>query len=121
MLVGASGCGDDSGGVDMAADLAAKMDLAAPLSRCGKPGDVGNSKGVGRFCLTMDDCATASGAKICSTIKNGATPMATDSYICSTFCTAATDTTTCGSGAACNCDTGTCACVPLSCIPDGGT
>ncbi len=113
--------GDMSGGA--AADLSAtaKVDMAL-LSRCGHPGDVGNSLGVGKFCTNQGPDCTGNGmATLCSALVNGQTPSASDSYFCSFECTAASPAGYCGENAACLCDpaSGACACIPTSCIPPG--
>jgi hypothetical protein len=126
-LVFAAACGSSSnnGNGDMsgaAADLSAtaKMDMAL-LSRCGHPGDVGNSLGVGKFCTNQGPDCTGNGmATLCSALVNGQTPSADDSYFCSFQCAATSPAGFCGENAACLCNSaGSCACIPTSCIPPG--
>jgi hypothetical protein len=86
-------------------------------SICGKPGDPGNAFGVGKYCVTIDDCAASTKATICSTIGN---PGA---YFCTAQCDPCGDQTFCGSGAACVCADLGCGCTPNECIArlvDGG-
>jgi hypothetical protein len=93
---------------------------AGPLSKCGHPGDVGNEKGVGKFCTHVSDCS--GDANICSSLGNGANPSASDTYFCTIYpCTPdAGVNDNCGSNASCVCATGSggqggCACTPKSC------
>ena len=113
-----SGCGFD----DLpAGDLGAGQgDLAAPPSRCGRPGDVGNSVGIGLFCVGLTDCDVTSGARLCSVIDNGPRPTPSDTYFCTAVCTPAMGTA-CGEGAECACRGASCRCVPSACRGgDGG-
>ncbi len=100
-------------------------DLSVPplLSRCGQPGDTGNSLGVGQFCTNNGpDCGANAKAKLCSALVNGATPSATDSYFCTFTCTAADPPGTCGETARCLCNATGCACVNNRCnATDAGT
>src|SRR5436305_122120 len=50
-------------------------------SACGRPGDKGNAKGVGKFCMTDDDCVGTE-ALICSTINNDTAPDDQKTYFC---------------------------------------
>ncbi|HEX8952665.1 MAG TPA: hypothetical protein VF945_12505 [Polyangia bacterium] len=125
-LVLCAGCSssDDHADAGGAADLAVPSgpDMAL-LSRCGHPGDVGNSLGVGKFCTNQGpDCSGNSMAKSCSALLNGQTPSPTDSYFCSFLCATTDPPGVCGENAACLCSSPTsCACIPTSCIPpDGG-
>jgi hypothetical protein len=92
---------------------------APPDSICGAPCDVGNSKGVGKFCTKIDDCVDNPSATICVvafTPKNRA-------YFCTLPCSGPSDTTTCGENATCECSGGQCGCTPNHCIKptDAGT
>lgn len=113
---GSGGNGGNQPGPDLAM---APADLAPFPSVCGKPGDTGNSLGVGKFCQTLDDCSGNSKAKICPIV------FAPDSmaYFCTLTCTP-TDggANTCGENASCQCQGGQCACTPDRCLgsPDGG-
>jgi hypothetical protein len=90
-----------------------------PMSQCGHPGDVGNSKGVGAFCTHVSDCKGS--ANICSSLGNGANPSASDTYFCTIYpCMPDAGTGECGENAECICSTGSggqggCACTPVSC------
>ncbi len=127
-LVAIAGCGNDNkssssdGGQDLSVAVAGP-DMAL-LSRCGHPGDTGNSLGVGQFCTNQGpDCTANSKAKLCSALVNGQTPSASDSYFCSFTCQMSDPPGTCGENAACLCNSsGSCACIPQRCIPagDGG-
>lgn len=133
LLVSALGCGDNNGtsppDLSAAADLSMTCNPALPNpSQCGHECDTGNSKGVGLFCRTGDDCQGTSLAHFCTTLGNDpAHPSPDDTYFCTTFCSGPTDTTTCGENAFCGCQgpmgTGTCACVHNRCLggpTDGG-
>src|SRR5690349_533034 len=98
-LLGAVSCSQDMPPVDMTASsgdmsVAVSPDMVA-FSCCGHVGDLGNSKGVGQYCTTNSQCTGS--AKICSY----AYAPDKKSYICTTVCFSATDTTSCGEGAAC--------------------
>ncbi len=110
---------DGGAGADLAAPAGPDMAL---LSRCGHPGDVGNSLGVGQFCTNQGpDCSANSKAKSCSALFNGQTPDPSDSYFCSFQCFTTDPPGVCGENAACLCNTTGCACIPTRCIPpDGG-
>jgi hypothetical protein len=114
-----AGCGGDTGSVGSGGS----PDMAQPsmlLSSCGHPGDTGNSKGVGKFCQTLSDCAGAE-TNICSALGNGPKPSAHDSYFCTIYpCHADAGTNECGENATCICGSGSggsgCACTPNSCL-----
>jgi hypothetical protein len=123
LLVLAAGCGSDSNSGDGGApDLSAVPsgpDMAL-LSRCGHPGDVGNSLGVGKFCTNQGpDCGGNGMATSCSALFNGQTPAPTDAYFCSFQCLATSPPGFCGENAECLCNTLGCACIPTSCVPKG--
>ena len=125
LLFFAAGCGSDSnsGGDGGSPDLSAVsngVDMAL-LSHCGRPGDVGNSLGVGQYCTNNGpDCGGNSMAKTCSAIFNGQTPSPTDAYFCSFQCQMTDPPGTCGENATCLCNSSNiCACIPLSCVPKG--
>lgn len=99
--------------------------LPAPLSACGKPGDKGNSIGVGKFCTQISDCTTE-GAKttLCSSLGNGSMPSANDTYFCTIFpCKQDGGADFCGDNATCVCGSGGgmtgCACTPNTCLDPG--
>lgn len=118
LLFCAIGCGGDTtpSGNDMnvAGDLSSVThdmtkgpDLAFD-SACGHPGDTGNSKGVGQFCMTSQDCTGT--ASFCT--AGLASPP---TYFCTILgCTMGVDPK-CGENATCECQ-GACACVPNSCL-----
>lgn len=112
-------------GKDMAVPPA---DMAAPLSQCGRPGDKGNSLGVGKFCTRLSDCNSLdSMTNICSSLGNGAIPSPSDTYFCTIYpCKPDGGASSCGENATCVCGSGGggggCACTPNSCLDpaDGG-
>ena len=108
--------GDGGSGADLAAPSGPDMAL---LSRCGHPGDVGNSLGVGKFCTNQGpDCSGNGKATTCSALFNGQTPDPSDTYFCAFQCQSTDPPTVCGENAACLCNaSNTCACIPTSCIP----
>lgn len=123
-VISAVGCSSSSENNDagVTADLAAPAgpDMAL-LSRCGHPGDVGNSLGVGKFCTNQGpDCSGNGKATSCSALFNGSTPSASDTYFCSFQCQSTDPPGVCGENAACLCNSSNiCACIPTSCIPPG--
>jgi hypothetical protein len=124
LVIFAAGCGSDSNssGDGGSADLSVAgngVDMAL-LSRCGHPGDVGNSLGVGKFCTNQGpDCGGNGMATTCSAILNGQTPMPSDAYFCSFQCQMTSPAGFCGENATCLCNALGCACIPTSCIPPG--
>ena len=125
VALAAASCGSDSkdnGDGGGAADLSAGGggDLAL-LSRCGHPGDVGNTLGVGKFCTNQGPDCTGNGmATSCSALFNGQTPSPSDAYFCSFQCHATDPAGFCGDNAACLCNSANlCACIPTKCIPPG--
>jgi hypothetical protein len=75
---------------------------------CGKQGDPGNELGVGKYCDTSSDCASASKATLCATLGD---PGA---HFCTLACMSG-DATGCGNNAACMCSNGECGCLPNQC------
>jgi len=125
LLAVAGGCGDSgtnnttdgpAGSHDLA--MSTGGDMAGPLSQCGHPGDTGNSKGVGKFCMGFSDCNNQP-ASLCSALGNGATPSPDDTYFCTIInCATAQPPIDCGSGATCVVDPqgrGS-ACTPNTCL-----
>jgi hypothetical protein len=107
---GSAGSGGSAGG----GGATAKIDMnVGDGSACGHVGDKGNSKGIGQYCQTVNDCPTS--APICSSFENGLEPSTDQTFFCTTTCTGASDTTTCGTDANCICQSLGCACVPAYC------
>ncbi len=101
-------CGGDSGGGSAHPD--AKSTIDAFASECGQPGDLGNDKGVGKFCEKLSDCSGNQGATLCSILGD------TTTHFCTTTC-AMGSTDTCGTGATCTCnDSNQCGCTPNACL-----
>jgi hypothetical protein len=123
-LVLVAGCGSTSTGGDAAVsmDAAATGDMVVSNSRCGFPGDTGNSLGVGQYCTNQGPDCPSGGAHVllCSALTNGSTPSPQDSYFCSFQCQMSDPPGVCGENATCLCDTRGCACIPTRCIPDAG-
>jgi hypothetical protein len=84
-------------------------------SCCGFPGDYGNELGVGKFCVTDEDCAKNSTATICSSAEN-AVSEDHQTFFCTLGCDPNATENVCGNGARCNCEDVGCACAPISCI-----
>lgn len=121
LLLAACGSGSDHTDAAVPADLAVGPDMSL-LSRCGHPGDTGNSLGVGQFCTNNGpDCSGNSMATLCTALLNGQTPSKDDTYFCTFQCMAGDPPGVCGENAACLCNPLGCACVPDRCAPaDGG-
>jgi hypothetical protein len=112
MLVLALGCDDEAG-------VTVPPDMTMILSSCGQPGDTGNSKGVGKFCRLISECE--GDTNICSSLGNGQTPSADDTYFCTIYpCQQDAGADVCGENATCVCGTGGgntgCACTPNRCL-----
>lgn len=86
-------------------------------SCCGKPGDPGNSLGVGKYCSSAAgaECRTNTSATICSQLLQDPTRP---TYFCTQPCVPDAGTNTCGDGAKCTMDKGTqqWGCVPAPCV-----
>lgn len=81
-------------------------------SNCGRPGDKGNSLGVGQFCVNISDCETNSKARLCTTFGDP------ENYFCTFRCSPDADPpNVCGESARCACnDKGSaCGCFPTRC------
>jgi hypothetical protein len=87
------------------------------FSLCGHPGDVGNSLGVGKFCLKLEDCQTNSQATICSSLGNDPMMPHMNSFFCTMQCTTSSPAGFCGTGASCQCGAAGCGCAPVTCSP----
>jgi len=117
-LVSLGGCGDDSTSA-RTQDLSMSMavhDMVTVSSLCGHPGDPGNSKGVGKYCMTSSPDCNGVAASICSTvmpIPQGPT------YFCTLPCDPNATTSPCGENASCTCinpnNPALCGCVPDVC------
>lgn len=105
-------CGSSETSVDAGHDLSAARDLSFQ-SDCGHPGDVGNSLGVGKFCMTIADCASNSKATVCTTLGSD-----TD-FFCTMVCSSTGPADQCGENARCACDNGQCGCFPTACDKNG--
>ena len=104
-----AGCTDGApSGADMAVGAA---DLLFDTS-CGRPGNVGNALGVGRFCESFGECSVTPLARICAAIDDPRKH----------FCTMVCDPkmpSACGDGATCRCEQ-LCLCTPAACATIGG-
>ena len=113
LVAAAPGCGGDTT-QSTTSDLA--MSSAVDMTKgsvCGKPGDTGNSLGVGKYCTTSPDCAGNSMAKVCSTLMP---PPQGPAYFCTMACDINATTNPCGENATCTClQPGACGCVPDTC------
>jgi hypothetical protein len=114
---GDAATGDSGGGGDStAADTGGGPTDVQVDSFCGHPGDMGNSIGVGKFCLSSNDC-TGSQAHLCSNLGGPGTNF------CTTTCMppppdggAADGGNPCAENATCECQGGLCGCTPNSCL-----
>jgi hypothetical protein len=90
----------------------AKPDAAPDAfnSTCGKPGDVGNELGIGKFCASLSDCSSTASAKLCSSIGDPTT------HFCTKTC-AMGSTDQCGTATMCVCNANNqCGCTPNACL-----
>ena len=78
-----------------------------PDSICGQPCDVGNEKGVGKFCSSLDDCA-GTDATLCAILGDP------NAHFCTIFCSAGDGEEVCGTGAICECGDGGGGCAPAA-------
>jgi len=112
----AGGCGSESPAA--APDLSMPVQSGGDLSvnsLCGHPGDNGNSKGVGRYCMDSMMCSGIA-ASVCSTVM----PIPQGPiYFCTLPCDPNATTNSCGENATCTClnpnNTALCGCVPDVC------
>jgi hypothetical protein len=96
-----------TGSPDLSASSPADLFFA---SSCGHPGDKGNSKGIGQFCMDSNDCPSG---LLCSSLFHPGTFFCT----VATTCSPPVDTSTCGENTVCQCDPtlGACGCTPTAC------
>jgi hypothetical protein len=114
LVLSLGGCGDSGGGDDMAAppDMTMGGDMTL-VSKCGHPGDTGNSKHIGQFC---DDNTPCPMGTICSHM------FMDDTFFCTFPCSACPggasecqDVATCGENTVCAANNLGSGCVPMSC------
>jgi hypothetical protein len=110
-----AGCSDDETGTTTPpADSGTSTPEAGP-SKCGKPGDVGNSQGVGKYCMSISDCSGNQKATLCSKVGDPET------FFCTKLCNpdggadAGTVEQQCGEATVCECGGGGCGCTPTAC------
>lgn len=114
----ALGCGSGSTTPTPAADLSVPVSNGGDLSvysLCGHPGDTGNSKGIGRYCMDSSMCS-GQAASVCSTVM----PIPQGPvYFCTLPCDPRATTSSCAEGATCTCldanNPSLCGCVPDPC------
>ena len=98
-----TGCGGDAKDTPDAS-------IDAFESDCGKPGDMGNELGVGKFCGSLSDCSSTQDAPLCSSIGDP------DTHFCTKMCPMGS-TDACGTGAECTCNASNqCGCTPSACL-----
>ena len=112
----AAGCGSDTTS-SSAQDLSMSMtggDIAV-YSLCGHPGDSGNSKGVGKYCMDSTMCS-GQAASVCSTLQ---TIPQGPVYFCTLPCSPSATTSVCAENSTCTCldpnNPLLCGCVPDLC------
>lgn len=89
----------------------AKSNVDAFYSVCGQPGDVGNDKGVGKFCQVLSDCQNNMSATLCSILGD------TTTHFCTTTCSSTGSADQCGTNATCTCNASNqCGCTPNTCL-----
>jgi len=102
-LVGCSGGGSDKPAVDASTADAFE-------SACGKPGDMGNELGIGKFCATLSDCSNPM-APLCSVLGSK------DTHFCTKTCKSTDPAGVCGTSAECTCNANNqCGCTPSACL-----
>ncbi len=124
LLLLCSACGDNPApAMDMS--MPADMTMASPdmTALCGKPGDTGNSKGIGKYCVKNGtECNGNMNAVICSAGFFDGTNFCTLAAPCT--CTggalSCAPPAECGENTLCQCSTtgmtaGLCGCTPASC------
>lgn len=96
------------GGEDGAKTPDASVD--AYFSDCGRPGDMGNELGIGKFCASLSDCGSTQSAPLCSSLGDPNT------HFCTKTCPMGS-TDACGTGAECTCNANNqCGCTPSVCL-----
>jgi hypothetical protein len=89
----------------------AKSNVDAFFSACGQPGDVGNDKGIGKFCKVLSDCQGNMSATLCSILGDSTT------HFCTTTCSSTGSADQCGMNAMCTCNSSNqCGCTPNACL-----
>jgi hypothetical protein len=108
ILVMLVACG---GGEDPPAQIDAADSADAFESDCGKPGDVGNEMGIGKFCASLSDCSDTVNAPLCSSLGSA------DTHFCTKTCQMTGPAAQCGTGAECTCNASNqCGCTPSVCL-----
>lgn len=105
---GSSGASSSSGGSSSGAVDAGYSVDAAGFKGCGKPGDKGNSIGVGKYCNGFSDCLGNSKAILCATLGDP------NAHFCTNSCQVG-DPSACGENATCTCQGSQCGCFPDAC------
>jgi hypothetical protein len=131
LLAVVAACGQTGGGnPDAGSPDAGRPDAGRPdagpvdagPSVCGHPGDVGNSKGIGKYCTLLMDCPYT--APICSDIANDPLNSSLHTFFCVLPCDQCSPADFCGEGASCVCQApDQCGCTPNTCqaiFPDAG-
>ncbi|HEU0031110.1 MAG TPA: hypothetical protein VFQ53_10795 [Kofleriaceae bacterium] len=110
MIVGIAMAACGGGDKDPPAQLDAPS-ADAFESDCGKPGDVGNELGIGKFCASLSDCSTTAAAPLCSSLGDPNT------HFCTKTCSSTGPADQCGTGTECTCNASNqCGCTPSSCL-----
>jgi hypothetical protein len=80
-------------------------------SDCGRPGDVGNELGIGKFCAQISDCNDTPMAPLCSSLGDRNT------HFCTKTCQSGGAPDQCGTATECVCNANNqCGCTPSSCL-----
>jgi hypothetical protein len=85
---------------------------------CGKPGDNGNSLGVGKYCITGNECDKGTVGTLRTICSATAEPQRMANF-CTLPCALDGGTAQCGEGATCIADStqpGLSGCVPTACV-----
>jgi hypothetical protein len=118
VAIAIAGCGSNTTTMpDMPMSVGPDMALN---SACGHPGDKGNSKHVGQFCMTLGDCPSGT---TCSVLANSTLPPNEQTYYCTIQCDKSAqgtpDVSVCGENSICLCASLGCGCAPIACAPAG--